>query len=199
MIHKVFTKFYPILEPSQGRAIERLKMKKRIGLVALTVAALFASTNIAIADAQSDYQLAMQQYKTALSNWNAANKAEQDAYKLAMKTWNEAKKAADQARKAVADKFKSDADAIKARTSAAVSAATNAKDKKAATTAGKLEMDAAILARNNALAAIPEIPTEPAKPTPLASPTPPVKPAQSIKPKPTDQTNPKPTKTPKVK
>ena len=180
-------------------------MKKRLAVASLAVAALFASANIAVADAQSDYQLAMQQYKTALSNWNAANKADQDAYKLAMKTWNDAKKAADQARKAIADKFKSDADAIKARTAAAVTAAVNAKDKKAANTAGKLEMDAAILARNTALAAIPAVPAEPIKPTPSASPTPPVKPTQSAKPKPTDGTkpkptdpaNPKPTKTPK--
>jgi len=191
-IHTDFTKIYSILMPSQGRAIERSKMKKRLVVTSLAIAALFASTNIAVADAQSDYQLALQQYKTAVSNWNATNKADQDAYKLAMKTWNDAKKSADQARKVIADKFKSDADAIKARTAAAVAAAANAKDKKAASTSGKLEMDAAILARNNALAVIPTVPAEPVKPTPAASPTPPAKPAQSAKPKPTDSAKPKP-------
>jgi len=174
-------------------------MKKRLAVASIAVAVPLASTNIAVADSQSDYQLAMQQYKTALSNWNAANKADQDAYQLALKTWNDANKAADQARKAIADKFKSDADAIKARTAAAVAAAVNAKDKKAANTAGKLEMDAAILARNNALAAIPVVPAEPIKPTPAASPTPPTKPAQSAKPTPTETAKPKPIKTPKAK
>lgn len=166
-------------------------MKQRLVVSAIAIVALFASTNIAVADAQSDYQLALQQYKSALENWNAATKANQDAFKEAMKTWNDAKKLADQARKEIADKFKSDAEAIKVRTANAVAAAANAKDKKAANAAGKIEMDAAILARNNALAAIPAVPVQPAKPTPLPSPTPPTKPSQSAKPKPS--------KSPKVK
>jgi hypothetical protein len=169
-------------------------MKKRLVITSLVIAALFASTNMASADAQSDYQLAMQQYKTALANWNATNKANFDAFKVAMQSWNDAKKIADIARKAIADKFKSDAEAIMVRTTAAVAAVANAKDKKAANALGKSEMDAAILARNNSLAAIPAIPVQPTKPTPVPAPTPPTKPIQTPKPKPTDSTSPKPAK-----
>ena len=189
-----FTKICPILYSSQGRAIERSKMKKRLAVSTIAIAALFASTNIAVADAQSDYQLALQQYKSAVETWNSVNKANQDAFKEAMKSWNDAKKIADQARKEIADKFKSDAEAIKVRTANAVAAAANAKDKKAANAAGKIEMDAAILARNNALAAIPTVPVQPAKPTPLPSPTPPTKPSQGAKPKQTQTPKPKPTR-----
>jgi hypothetical protein len=173
-------------------------MKKRIAIAAISITALFASSNVAVADAQSDYQVALQLYKTALANWNQSNKADQNAYKDALKAWNEAKKVADETRKAIADKFKSDAEAIKARTLAAVAAATTAKGKKAANNQGKVEMDVAILARNSALAAIPELPLEPVKPTPAPSPTPPTKPAQSGKPKPTDQPGAKPSKSPKI-
>jgi hypothetical protein len=173
-------------------------MKKRIAIAAISITALFASSNVAVADAQSDYQVALQLYKTALANWNQSNKADQNSYKEALKAWNEAKKVADETRKAIADKFKSDAEAIKARTAAAILSATNAKDKKAATAVGKNEMDAAILARNSALVAMPVIPVEPTKPTPAPSPTPPTKPAQSVKPKPTDQTGTKPSKSPKI-
>ena len=169
-------------------------MKKRLAVSTIAIAALFASTNIAVADAQSDYQLALQQYKSAVETWNSVNKANQDAFKEAMKSWNDAKKIADQARKEIADKFKSDAEAIKVRTANAVAAAANAKDKKAANAAGKIEMDAAILARNNALAAIPTVPVQPAKPTPLPSPTPPTKPSQGAKPKQTQTPKPKPTR-----
>lgn len=169
-------------------------MKKRIVITALVIAALFSSSNLAVADAQSDYQLALQQYKTAMENWNAANKLEQDAYKAAMKIWNDAKKSADQARKDIADKFKAEAESIKARTASAVAAAGNAKDKKAANAAGKVEMDAAILARNNALAAIPTIPAQPVKPTPSPAPTPPAKPSQGAKSKPNQTPKPKPTR-----
>ena len=72
-------------------------MKKRIAISVLTIAALFASSSTAFADAQSDYQLSLQQYKTALANWSANNKLEQENYKQAMKAWNDAKKAAEKA------------------------------------------------------------------------------------------------------
>ncbi len=178
--------------------MERSKMKKRLVLIALVATSLFASTNIALADAQSDYQLAFQQYKTALANWNTAVKAEQENFKTAMQNWNTAVKAAEQARKDIATKFKTDADAIKALTIAAVTAATNAKDKKAANSAGKIEMDAAIAVRNAALEAVVKPGAKPTKPTPAPAPTPPAKPEKQLKPKPTNENSPKPSKSPKA-
>lgn len=156
-------------------------MKKRMAISVLTIAALFASSSSAFADAQSDYQVALQQYKTALANWNATNKADQENYKQAMKAWNDARQSADQARKAIAEKFKSNADAIKARTVLAVANAINAKEKKAANAAGKIEMDAAILARNTALAGISVIQVKPTKPVASPMPTAPTKPAPTTK------------------
>jgi hypothetical protein len=142
-------------------------MKKRIAVIALVASSLVASTNTAFADAQSDYQLAVQQYQTALENWNVANKAEQENFKTAMSEWNAAVKAADQERKEIASRFKSDADEIKVRTSAAVAAATTAKAKKAAGAAGKIEMDLAISARNAALDSVVKPGVKPTKPTPV--------------------------------
>jgi len=157
-------------------------MKKRLVLIAIVATSLFGSTNTALADAQSDYQLAFQQYKTALANWNVALKAEQENFKVAMQNWNTAVKVAEQARKDIATKFKTEADAIKARTIAAVTAATTAKDKKALGTAGKVELDLAIAARNAALEAVVKPGMKPAKPTPAPVPTPPAKPTKPIKP-----------------
>ena len=157
-------------------------MKKRLAVITLVASALFASTNTALADAQSDYQLAFAQYQTALANWNVAVKAEQENFKIVMQNWNTAVKAAEQARKDIATKFKSDADAIKERTSAAVAAAVTAKDKKAANAAGKIEMDLAISVRNAALDSVVKPGVKPTKPTPVPAPTPPAKPAKSVKP-----------------
>jgi hypothetical protein len=111
-----------------------------------------------------------------------ANKAEQDNFKMAMKDWNAAVKAAEQARKDIASQFKSDADAIKVRTSAAVAAATTAKAKKAAGAAGKIEMDLAIAVRNAAMEAVAKPGLKPVKPKILPVPTPPAKPAKTVKP-----------------
>jgi hypothetical protein len=157
-------------------------MKKRLAVIALIVTALFASTNTAMADAQSDYQLAFAQYETALANWNVAMKAEQENFKTVMQNWNTAVKAAEQARKDIATKFKSDADAIRERTIAAVAAAATAKDKKAANAAGKIEMDLAIAARNAALDSVVKPGIKPTKPKPVPAPTPPAKPAKPTKP-----------------
>ena len=181
-IHKDFTNLSRILISSQGRAIERSKMKKRLAVIALIATALFASTNTALADAQSDYQLALSQYETALANWNIAVKAEQENFKTAMQNWNTAIKAAEQARKDIASKFKSDADAIRVRTMDNVAAAATAKDKKAASAAGKIEMDLAIAARNAALEAVVKPGMKPTKSKPIPAPTPPVKPAKPAKP-----------------
>ena len=180
-IHKDFTNLSRILMSSQGRAIERSKMKKRLAVIALIATALFASTNTALADAQSDYQLALSQYETALANWSIAVKAEQENFKTAMQNWNIAVKAAEQARKDIATKFKSDADAIKARTIAAVTAATTAKDKKAANAAGKIEMDSALAVRTAAMAAVIKPGMKPIKSKPIPAPTPPAKPAKPSK------------------
>ena len=157
-------------------------MKKRILLIALVATALFAPTNSASADAQSDYQLALQEYQTALVNWNVAMKAEKENFKIAMTNWNAAIKAADQARKEIAANFKIEADAIRVRTIEAVAAASNAKGKKAANAAGKIELDIAIAMRNAALAAVVKPGMKPAKPKLLPAPTPPVKPAKAPKP-----------------
>ena len=181
-IHKDFTNLSRILNSSQGRAIERSKMKKRLALIALVASALFASTNTALADAQSDYQLALAQYKSALANWNVAVKVEQEDFKIATKNWNTAVKAAEQARKDIAAKFKVDADAIKERTAAAVTAAATAKEKKAANAAGKIELDLVIAGRNVALESLVKPGIKPTKPTPVPAPTPPAKPAKSVKP-----------------
>ena len=181
-IHKDFTNLSRILISSQGRAIERSKMKKRLAVIALIATALFASTNTALADAQSDYQLALSQYETALANWNIAVKAEQENFKTAMQNWNTAIKAAEQARKDIASKFKSDADAIRVRTMDNVAAAATAKDKKAASAAGKIEMDLAIAVRNAALEAVVKPGMKPTKSKPIPAPTPPVKPAKPAKP-----------------
>jgi hypothetical protein len=157
-------------------------MKKRIAVIALVASSLVASTNTAFADAQSDYQLAVQQYQTALENWNVANKAEQENFKTAMSEWNAAVKAADQERKEIASRFKSDADEIKVRTSAAVAAATTAKAKKAAGAAGNIEMDLAIAVRNAAMEAVVKPGLKPIKAKPVPAPTPPAKPAKAPKP-----------------
>jgi hypothetical protein len=181
-IHKDFTNLSRILDSSQGRAIERSKMKRRLAIITLVVSALFASSNSALADAQSDYQLALAQYKSALANWNVAVKAEQEDFKIATKNWNTAVKAAEQARKDIAAKFKVDADAIKERTAAAVTAAATAKEKKAANAAGKIELDLVIAARNVALEAVVKPGEKPTKPTLSPAPTPPAKPAKTVKP-----------------
>jgi hypothetical protein len=99
-----------------------------------------------------------------------------------MQNWNTAVKAAEQARKDIATKFKSDADAIKERTIAAVTAAATAKGKKAASAAGKIEMDSAIAARNAALDSVVKPGVKPTKPKPVPAPTPPAKPAKPTKP-----------------
>ena len=157
-------------------------MNKRLAIITLVVSALFASSNSALADAQSDYQLALAQYKSALANWNVAVKVEQEDFKIATKNWNTAVKAAEQARKDIAAKFKVDADAIKERTAAAVTAAATAKEKKAANAAGKIELDLVIAARNVALESLVKPGIKPTKPTPVPAPTPPAKPAKSVKP-----------------
>jgi len=157
-------------------------MKKRLVLIAIVATALVASTNTALADAQSDYQLAVAQYKTAFANWSTAVKAEQENFRIAMQNWNAAVQAAEQARKDIATKFKSDADSIKVRTIAAITAAITAKDKKSASAAGKIEMDAAIAARKAALEDVVKPGVKPTKPIPAPAPTPPAKPVKPIKP-----------------
>ena len=177
----VFTKFYPILNSSQGWVLERAKMKKRIAVSLMICAALFTSSTSAIADAQSDYQLAIQQYKIDIENWNAANMADRDAFRVSTRAWEDAKIDAERTRKVIADNFKSEAEAIKARTSIARLSAANAKEKKAIDVASKIEMQNAIASRNAALAAVVKAGPQPRKPVPAPYPTPPVKPAKAPK------------------
>lgn len=180
-IHMVFTKFYPILYSSQGWVLERAKMKKCIAVSLMICGALFTSSTSAIADAQSDYQLAIQQYIVAVENWNAKNMADRDAFRASLRAWEDAKISADRARKEIADKFKNEAEAIKARTSIARLSAVNAKEKKAIDVASKIEMQNAISSRNAALAAVVKVGPQPMKPVPAPSPTPPTKPAKAPK------------------
>jgi hypothetical protein len=177
----VFTKFYPILNSSQGWVIERVKMKKRIAVSLMISAALFTSSTSASADAQSEYQLAIAQYKVAVENWNSTNMADRDAFRVSIRAWEDAKISADRARRVIADNFKTDAEAIKARTSIALLSAANAKEKKAIGAASKVEMESAIASRNAALAAVVIAGPPPRKPVPAPSPTPPVKPAKAPK------------------
>jgi hypothetical protein len=156
-------------------------MKKRFLLTVLLSTALIAPTNSASADTQSDYQLAVQQYQIALANWKLAMKTEQDNFKTESANWMATVKAADLTRKEIASKFKSDADAITARTFAAITAAVTAKDKKAASAAGKAELDLAILERKAALAAVVKPGRKPFKPKLSPAPTPPPKPAKPSK------------------
>jgi hypothetical protein len=157
-------------------------MKKRFLLTVLLSTALIAPTNSASADTQSDYQLAVQQYQIALANWKLAKRAEQDNFKTDLANWIAEVKAADLMRKEIASKFKSDVDAITARTIAAITAAITAKDKKAASAAGKAELDLAILERKAALAAVVKPGRKPFKPKLSPAPTPPAKPAKAAKP-----------------
>ncbi len=156
-------------------------MKKRFLLTVLLSTALIAPTNSASADTQSDYQLAVQQYQIALANWKLAMKTEQDNFKTESANWMATVKAADLTRKEIASKFKSDADAITARTFAAITAAVTAKDKKAASAAGKAELDLAILERKAALAAVVKPGRKPFKPKLSPAPTPPPEPAKPSK------------------
>jgi len=157
-------------------------MKRRLALIALVATALVASTGTVLANSQSDYKLAFQQYKTAKTNWSVATKADKKNFKIAKQNWNAAVKAARQARREIASKFKSDADAIKGRTIATVTATVTAKDKKAANAVGKIELGLAIAVRNAALEAVVKPGVKPTKPTPAPAPTPPAKPAKPIKP-----------------
>jgi len=156
-------------------------MKRRLAIIALVASSLVASTNSASANAQSEYQLAVQQYQIALSNWNLAMKAEQENFKTAMTNWNAAVKAAEQERKEIATQFKSDADEIILRTSVAVASASTARAKKAAGAAGKIEMDSAIALRNAAMKAVVNPGLPPVKPKFSPAPTPPAKPAKVAK------------------
>lgn len=152
-------------------------MKKRLVVIALVATALVAPTNTALADAQTDYQLALQQYQTELTNWSVTVKAEQENFQVVMQNWVTAVKAAEQARKDIASKFKTDADAIKERTIAVVTAAATAKEKKVANAAAKRELDLVIAVRNTALEAVVKPGMKPSKPKPAPAPTPPAKPA----------------------
>lgn len=145
--------------------------RKLIAVSLLSISALVATAAGASADAMSDY-------KAQLKAWQDATKAQQDAYKAALETYKAAKQTEVAAKKAVADKFKTDSAASKAKTAAAVEAATTPEAKKAARAAGKAEMDAIVASRKTSLAAITAAGNPPVKPTPLAKP---VKPAAAEK------------------
>ena len=154
---------------------------KRSLIAILALITLSASLGTASADQKSDYKLALDQYRSALANWNLVNKTEQADFISALNNWNTLKSTTEQARKDIAAKFKSDAESIMARTKLAVDLAIKAKDKKAANLVGKTELDLAISLRNSALDAIAKLGPRPIKPTPAPAPTPPVKPTLPTK------------------
>ena len=78
------------------------------------------------------------------------------------------------AKKVINEKFKTVVDALKAKTKAAVVAATTAEAIKAAKASGKAEIDSLIAARNSAIAALTKPSAKPVKPTKTEKP---VKPA----------------------
>ena len=90
---------------------------RRITLIALiSLGVIFGSSTATFAEGNGGN-------KTAITAWKAENQAKMDAYQAALKKYLEIKKANEEARKAIATKFKSDADALRASTKAAVEAA----------------------------------------------------------------------------
>lgn len=154
--HMIITKKRVSIQPLDSQ-LKGSRMKKKLIIVLIALGALFGSSTSAIAEEGSGQ-------KAAITAWKAENKAKRDAYKQAIKTFVEAKKANAEARKAIATKFKSDADALRASTKVALEAATTTEAKKAAASAGKAALEKLIADRKAAIEALP-VPTKPAKPT----------------------------------
>ena len=135
-----------------------MNMNKKIAIVAaITLTTLLGNTSAAVAADDTTY-------KSTVESWKASNKAAKDAYKTAVDAYKAGKSSFATAKKAINEKFKQDADASKARTKAAVDAATTTEAKKAAKASGKAELDVLITARNAAIAALTPAPVKPTKP-----------------------------------
>lgn len=148
-------------------------MRKNILVLLIALGALFGSSTSAFAEGNGEN-------KAAVNAWKAENQAKLDAYKAALENYLNAKKANEAARKAIAAKFKSDADALRANTKAAVDAASTTEAKKVAARAGKVALEKLIADRKTALDALPkpgvkpvkpQLAPRPAKPSPKASPS----------------------------
>ena len=147
---------------------------RRITLIALiSLGVIFGSSTATFAEGNGGN-------KTAITAWKAENQAKMDAYQAALKKYLEIKKANEEARKAIATKFKSDSDALRASTKAAVEAAATAEAKKVIARASKDSLEKLITERKVALEALPNpgakpvkptLTPKPAKPSPKASPS----------------------------
>ena len=133
-------------------------MRKNILVLLIALGAIFGTSTSAFAEGNGGN-------KAAITAWKAENQAKLDAYKTALKNFIDAKKANEEARKAIATKFKTDADALRANTKAAVEAAATTEAKKAAAKAGKEALEKLVADRKAALEALPKPGPKPVKPT----------------------------------
>ena len=133
-------------------------MKKNFLVTLIALGAIFGSSATALAEGNGEN-------KAAITAWKAENKAKLDAYKVALDNYLAAKTANEAARKAIAAKFKTDSDALRANTKAAVDSAATTEAKKAATKSGKEALEKLIADRKAALEALPKPGPKPVKPT----------------------------------
>ena len=133
-------------------------MRKNILVLLIALGAIFGSSTSAFAEGNGGN-------KATITAWKAENQAKLDAYKTALQNYLETKKANEAARKAIATKFKTDADALRAKTKAAVDAASTTEAKKVAAKAGKEALENLIADRKAALEALPKPGAKPVKPT----------------------------------
>ena len=87
-------------------------MRKNLLILLIALGAIFGSSTTAFAEGNGEN-------KAAITAWKAENKAKLDAYKTALDNYLAAKTANEAARKAIAAKFKTDADVLRANTKAA--------------------------------------------------------------------------------
>jgi hypothetical protein len=138
-------------------------MKKYLFVGLTSLSLILGSNTSATAEGQGGQ-------KVSINTWKAENKAKAETYKQALKTYMDIKKANEIARKEIGTKFKADSDALRAKTKAAVEAATSVEAKKAASAAGKTAMEKLIADRKAALSALPNPGTKPIKPAQTARP-----------------------------
>lgn len=144
-------------------------MKKVLVAIIATVA-VFGNSAVAVAEGKG-------LHKSKVAAVKAENDAKRNAYKEAMRAHIEAKKARGAAMKAIGERFKADADALRTKIKADVAAATSVEAKKAAAAAGKAAMNDLIAERKASIAALPAVGAKPVKPTMAPRP---VKPAPKV-------------------
>lgn len=161
--HKILTKFWVNIL-ALGQSMKGTQMRKNLLILLIALGAIFGSSTTAFAEGNGEN-------KAAITAWKAENKAKLDAYKTALDNYLAAKTANEAARKAIAAKFKTDADVLRANTKAAVDSAATTEAKKAATKAGKEALEKLIADRKAALEALPKPGAKPVKPTLAPKPT----------------------------